>query len=89
MNRLYRIAQTYGIAVVLTNQVNSDTSHVTAHTGGNIVAHTSTYRICLRRLSYNSRRIFATIAVSPYHPKNEAYFTINENGIQNLADNMG
>jgi DNA repair protein RadA len=86
MNRLHRIAQTYGIAVVLTNQVNSYTSHVTAHTGGNIMVHTSTYRICLRRPSYNSRRIIATIVSSTYHPENEACFTISEKGIENIED---
>lgn len=86
MNRLHRIAQTYGIAVVLTNQVNSDTSHVTAHTGGNIMVHTSTYRICRKRSSYNSRRIFPTVISSTYHPESEACFTINENGIENIED---
>ena len=61
MCRLSSIAQTYGIAVVVTNQVNYS-SHPDAAkpTGGNIIAHSSTYRISLRRLhpdhNNNSRR---------------------------------
>ena len=90
MCRLSSIAQTYGIAVVVTNQVNySSHSHTTKPTGGNIIAHSSTYRISLRRLhpdhnDNSSVKIVAKIAASLYHPENQARFMLSEKGTEDI-----
>ena len=69
MNLLSCIAQRYGIAVVITNQVNqltsSNISDKSNSTGGNVVAYMSNYRVYLRR--YCTDRIVASIVKSPYH----------------------
>jgi DNA repair protein RadA len=90
MCRLSNVAQTSGIAVVVTNQVNySSHPYAAKPTGGNIIAHSSTYRISLRRLhpdhNNNSRvRIVAKIAASLYHPENQARFMLSEKGIEDI-----
>jgi DNA repair protein RadA len=88
--RLSNIAQTYGIAVVVTNQVNYSSHPDTANpTGGNIIAHSSTYRISLRRLHPNhndnsSVKIVAKIVGSLYHPENQAHFMLSKKGIEDI-----
>ena len=90
MRMLSIIAQTYGIAVVVTNQVNYSSHPNTAKpTGGNIMAHSSTYRISLRRLHPDHNddscvKIVAKIAASLYHPENQAYFMLSEKGIEDI-----
>jgi RecA/RadA recombinase len=90
MCKLSSIAQSYGIAVVVTNQVNYSAHSDTAKpTGGNIMAHSSTYRISLRRLhpdhnTNSSVKIVAKIAVSLYHHENQAYFMLSEKGIEDI-----
>jgi DNA repair protein RadA len=49
--------------------------------GGNIMAHTSTYRIFLRKAGHNR---IATMLDSPYHAYSQVKFTIGEEGIQDL-----
>jgi RecA/RadA recombinase len=89
-DRISSIAQTYRIAVVVTNQVNYSSHPDTAKpTGGNIIAHSSTYRISLRRLhpDHNdniSVRIVAKIVASLYHPENQAHFMLSEKGIEDI-----
>jgi DNA repair protein RadA len=90
MCKLSIIAQTYGIAVVVTNPVNYS-SHPDAAkpSGGNIIAHSSTYRISLRRLhpdhnDNSSVRIVAKIAASLYHPESQAHFMLSEKGIEDI-----
>jgi DNA repair protein RadA len=87
MNQLSCIAQEYGIAVVVTNQVNNSCKNNTMNnsrpTGGNIMNHTSTYRISLKRLAGSSRTI-ARIVKSAYHKESEAYFLLTEKGIEDI-----
>src|SRR5919106_2603570 len=83
LNLLSHIAQNYGIAVVITNQVNSShpskTSSKSNSTGGNVVEYVSNYRVYLRR--YINDRIVATIVKSPYHLECKATLTLTGKGI--------
>ena len=82
MHHLLRIAEVYNVAVVVTNQVQSapDTffGDPTRPTGGHVVAHTSTYRIFLRKSAKNR---IARMVDSPYHAERDAVFLLNEKGI--------
>ena len=87
MNQLSCIAQAYGIAVVVTNQVNNpcknNIMNSSRPTGGNIMNHTSSYRISLERLT-GSNRTIARIVKSSYHKESEAYFMLTEKGIEDI-----
>jgi DNA repair protein RadA len=87
MNQLSCIAQEYGLAVVVTNQVNNSSKNNAMNnprpTGGNIMNHTSTYRISLKRLAGSSRTI-ARIVKSSFHKESEAYFMLTEKGIEDI-----
>lgn len=83
MNLLFCIAQKYGIAVVITNQVNSSHSYGKSNsTGGNVVTYVSNYRVYLRR--YPTDRIVASIVKSPYHLEGKTSLTLSEKGIVDL-----
>lgn len=89
IHTIMRIAQTHQIAVLLTNQVQSypdsgfgGNSYKAA--GGNIFAHSSTYRIFLRK---SNRNRIARIVDSPNHPESEILFSINESGISDPIKN--
>jgi DNA repair protein RadA len=80
---IMRIAETFEIAVLLTNQVQSSPDTLFSGNsfkaaGGNIVAHASTYRIFLRR---SGRNRIARMVDSPYHPESEIVFAIGDDGI--------
>lgn len=80
---IMRIAETFEIAVLLTNQVQSTPDSMFGGSsfkaaGGNIMAHSSTYRIFLRR---SGRNRIARMVDSPYHPETEIVFTIDDDGI--------
>lgn len=81
MHILLRISETYSVAVVITNQIQSSPDLVFGDafrpTGGNVVAHTSTYRIYLKRAGRNR---IARMVDSPYHPETEALFSLSEKG---------
>lgn len=83
MHQLLKLAQVYNICVYVTNQVMAkpDTffGDPTAAIGGNIVAHTSTYRIYLRKGKAGSR--VARMIDSPSLPEAEAVFYITPTGI--------
>jgi DNA repair protein RadA len=85
LNKLRRYADIYNIAVVITNQVVSspDGSHpgfdYMKAAGGNIVGHSTTYRIFLRKAGKNR---VATMEDSPSHAYQRVKFSISENGIQ-------
>ena len=87
MHQLLRTAEIYNIAVVCTNQVQSapDTffGDPTRPTGGNVVAHTSTYRIYLRKAAKNR---IARMVDSPYHPERDAVFLLNERGVDDPSE---
>ena len=84
---LSRIAETYNCAVIATNQVSSspDTffGDPTKPVGGNIVGHTSTYRIYFRKGGKNKR--VAKIVDSPHHPTSEEVFELGPKGVQDTA----
>lgn len=82
---LLNLALLYNIAVVITNQVvaNPDvfSGDMLKPTGGNVIAHSSTYRIWIRKAG--DKRI-ARIIDSPYHPEIECVFKITEKGIEDI-----
>jgi DNA repair protein RadA len=82
MHILVRIAEMYSVAVVATNQIQSSPDAVFGDafrpTGGHVVAHTSTYRVFLKRAGKNR---IARMVDSPYHPEREVLFTLNEQGV--------
>jgi len=84
MHMLLRIAETYNVAVLATNQIQSSPDAIFGDafkpTGGHVVAHTSTYRIYLKRSGKNR---IARMVDSPYHPEREVLFTLAE---QRLSD---
>lgn len=79
---LLRIAETCKVAVVITNQIQSSPDAIFGDpnkaTGGNVMAHTSTYRIYLKKAGKNR---IARMVDSPYHSEREVLFTINEQGV--------
>jgi len=79
---LLRIAETCKIAVVITNQIQSSPDAIFGDpnkaTGGNVMAHTSTYRLYLKKAGKNR---IARMVDSPYHLEREILFALNEQGI--------
>jgi len=85
IHRLLRLAETYNLAAVVTNQViaNPDTffGDPNKPSGGHVLAHATTHRIFLRKSKQNTR--VARIADSPYLPSDaEAMFRITSSGIE-------
>lgn len=87
MHILVRMAETYGVAVVVTNQIQSSPDAIFGDsvrpTGGNVVAHTSTYRIYLKKSGKNR---IARMVDSPYHAEREVLFALTEKGISDVSD---
>ena len=87
MHILVRMAETYEVAVVFTNQIQASPDAVFGDTvrpaGGNVVAHTSTYRIFLKKSGKNR---IARMVDSPYHAEREILFTLTESGISDVGD---
>lgn len=87
LRSLTNLAETYGVAVVITNQVVASVDGAAAMfnadpkkpIGGNIIAHASTTRLYLRK-GRGSTRI-CKIYDSPCLAESEAVFAITENGI--------
>jgi len=86
LRMLLRLADEYGVAVVLTNQVVADVSGGAMFAadpkkpiGGNIMAHASTTRLSFRK-GRGEQRI-CKIYDSPCLPESEAIFAINADGI--------
>ncbi len=89
VHTVMRIAETFEIAVLLTNQVTASPDSMFSGNsfkaaGGNVMAHSSTYRIFLRR---SGRNRIARMVDSPYHPESEIVFTIDNNGITDPKKN--
>jgi DNA repair protein RAD51 len=87
LRALAKLADTYGVAVVITNQVVAKPDVMFAGggpqpIGGNIIAHASTTRISLRKGRGDSRT--AKIVCSPNMPECEANFGVTEQGVQCL-----
>jgi DNA repair protein RadA len=87
LHKIIRLAEISNIAVVITNQVQAspDTffGDPTKAAGGNIIAHSSTYRIYLRKSRENR---LAKMMDSPYHPYSDTRFTINEKGADDVEE---
>jgi len=86
LRSLLRIADEFGVAVVITNQVVAQVDGGAMFVadpkkpiGGNIIAHASTTRLSMRKGRGNTR--VCKIYDSPCLPENEAMFAINEDGI--------
>ena len=82
MHTLLRISETYQIATILTNQIQAVPDTIFGDplkpAGGNIIAHSSTYRIYLKKAGKNR---IARIVDSPYHAEIEALFSLGEEGV--------
>lgn len=88
LHRLLRLAEVYNIAFVLTNQVQSNPDMTygadpTKISGGNIMAHATTYRIFFRKAGHNR---IAVMQDSPYHEYGSVRFTITEKGIEDVEE---
>ncbi len=79
---LSRIAETYNCAAIATNQVMSSPDvffgDPTRPIGGNVVAHTSTYRVYFKK---SGKKRIARMVDSPHHPEEEVIFALGEAGI--------
>jgi DNA repair protein RadA len=88
LHRLLRLAEVYNLAILLTNQVQSNPDATlggdpTKVSGGNIMAHATTYRVLFRKAGHNR---IAVMQDSPYHEYGSTRFTITEKGIQDVED---
>ena len=83
IHNLMKLAETYNLAVYVTNQVMANPAQMfgdpTTAIGGHIVGHASTYRIYLRRGKQGSR--VAKMIDSPNLPDNECVFLVTEAGV--------
>lgn len=84
---LSRIAETYNCAAIATNQVMSSPDvffgDPTRPIGGNVVAHTSTYRIYFKK---SGKKRIARMVDSPHHPEEEVIFVLGEAGVMDPED---
>ena len=84
MSDLRKLSQRYRIAVVITNQIttipDSEIPDSNKPTGGNAMAHSITYSVCLRKVTPRWRT--AQIMKSSYHRSSVAKFFISEKGIE-------
>ena len=90
LRALTRLAEVFGIAVVITNQVtaNPDGSMFSRDSqkpiGGNIMAHASTTRLKFRKGRGEQRVV--KIIDSPHLPEADAVFAITEQGVCDATD---
>lgn len=91
LRALLKLADEFGVAVVLTNQVVAQVDGAAMFNadpkkpiGGNIMAHASTTRLYLRK-GRGEQRI-CKIYDSPCLPEGEAVFAINADGIGDVKD---
>ena len=79
---LVRIAETYDCAAIATNQVMASPDvffgDPTRPIGGNVVAHTSTYRIYFKK---SGKKRIARMVDSPHHPEEEVIFALGQAGV--------
>ncbi len=83
LHQLLRVAEVYSAAVIVTNQVSATPEQffgeATKATGGNVLAHGTTYRLYIRKAG---KYRVARVVDSPYHPETEAVFAITPKGIE-------
>lgn len=84
MHDLLKLADSYNLLVYVTNQVMAKPDvffgDPTAAIGGHVVAHSSTFRIYLRKGKKNTR--VAKLIDSPNLPDGEAIFTVETSGLK-------
>ena len=84
LHNLMKLAETYNLAVYVTNQVMANPAMMfgdpTTAIGGHIVGHASTYRMYLRRGKKDSR--VAKLIDSPNLPDNETIFFVTTAGVR-------
>ena len=87
VHMLVRIAETYDCAALATNQVMASPDvffgDPTRPVGGNVVAHTSTYRIYFKK---SGKKRIARMVDSPHHPEEEVIFALGEAGVIDPED---
>ena len=88
LHKLSKLAEIHNVAVVVTNQVQSTPDNFAGNdsirvTGGNVVAHATTYRILLRKAGRNR---IAIMLDSPCHAYDQTKFTIDEKGVHDVED---
>jgi DNA repair protein RadA len=89
LHKLNRLAEVHNIAVVITNQVQSQPDDFSAGrdglraTGGNVMGHGTTYRIFLRKAG---KARIAIMIDSPYHMYDQTRFSITEAGVQDVEE---
>ena len=80
---LLRIAQTNKVAVVVTNQMQSNPDGMfgekSTPVGGQVMLHASTHVIHLRRLKLNNH--VTELDISPYYPHKVIDFVIDQSGV--------
>ena len=89
---IFRLADEFGIAVVITNQVVAQVDGAASMfggdtkkpVGGNIIAHSSTTRLLFRKGRGENR--ICKIYDSPCLPEGEATFTITADGIGDVQE---
>lgn len=88
LHDMMKIAESYNIAVYVTNQVMANPAQMfgdpTTAIGGHIVGHASTYRMYLRRGKKNSR--VAKLIDSPNLPDNETEFFVDNRGVVDVIE---
>ncbi len=87
VHMLVRIAETYDCAALATNQVMASPDVFFGDpirpVGGNVVAHTSTYRIYFKK---SGKKRIARMVDSPHHPEEEVIFALGEAGVMDPED---
>jgi DNA repair protein RAD51 len=89
LRALTRLANEFGVAIVVTNQVVASPDAMFAAQGpkpigGNIIAHASTTRIALRKGRGEAR--IAKLVCSPNLPEGDANFAVTESGIDDSKE---
>jgi DNA repair protein RAD51 len=90
LRQLTRIAEEFGVAVFITNQVVASPDAMsfakdsTKPIGGNIVAHSSTTRLRLRKGRGENR--ICTVVDSPTLPEADAQFALGPSGVCDARD---
>jgi len=86
LHTLQRLADTYNLAVYVTNQVLADPSILfgdpTRPVGGHVLAHAATYRLYIRKSS--GQKKIARLLDSPDLPMGECVFKITPEGIRDV-----
>jgi len=88
LHKLIRLSEAYNLAVVITNQVQSNPAQFWGSpenpAGGHVMAHACTHRVKLRKGKSGTR--VAKVIDSPYLPEREASFQITEKGIEDVEE---